>query len=388
MRLLKLCVRFPPAPGGVEFQLLKVLKELQKRGHDVQVFTSDLYSEIPWRKLDGSYTDVEGIPVKRFRAHSLKGDYQYSVMPSLVRAVLSGRWDIIHAHSYGFFPSHAGAMGARARRGKFVFTPHFHPGETGWGGEKRKRIRGFYDEYAAGRVISAAEKIICVSEGEKKYAVEAGFPRDRIAIVPDSVDITRFEGLKKGSFREAFGIEGNFVLFVGRLAKNKGLEYLVEAVPEVLEPFPETKFVMIGEDEGMKEKLASRAKGLDVEDKIFFLGALNDEQVSQAFLDSSVFVLPSEFEAFGIVLIEAAAAGRACVATRVGGIPYVVKDGETGTLVDYADSHQLARAISELLGDEKKRSSLGRTGKKHVEENFTIEKVVDRLEGVYDEVLG
>ncbi len=388
MRILKLCVRFPPAPGGVEFQMLKICKELQKRGHDVQVFTSDLYSEIPWKKLDKPYSNVEGIPVRRFKSYSLKGDLQYTVMPSMLRAVLKGRWDIIHAHSYGYFPSHIGALAARMGRGKFIFTPHFHPGETGWGGDKRQRIRGLYDKYFSGRVIRAADKIICVSKGEMNYAVDAGFSKEKIVIVPDSVDISRFDNVQKGSFKSKHGLVGDFVLFVGRLAKNKGLEYLIEAWPEVLQRFPKTKLVLIGEDEGMLQKLLGHAKNLRVEDNVLFLGALDDEDVSQAYFDCSVFVLPSEFEAFGIVLIEAMAAEKPCVATKVGGVPYVVKDGETGILVDYADSHQLAEALCTLLGDEGKRSSFGKAGRTWVEKNFAIGKVINRLEVVYREVTG
>jgi glycosyltransferase involved in cell wall biosynthesis len=387
MKILKLCVRFPPAPGGVEFQMLNICKELQKRGHDVDIFTSDLYSEIPWKKLDKPYSNVEGIPVKRYRAYSLKGDFQYTIMPSLPRAVLKGKWDIIHAHSYGYFPSHVGAFAAQFERGKFIFTPHFHPGETSWGGEGRRRIRVLYDKYFSEGVIKAAEKIICVSKGEMSYAIDAGFDQNKIVIVPDSVDISRFDNVQKGSFKNKYKIEGDFVLFVGRLAKNKGLEYLIGAVPEVLHKFPETKFVLIGEDEGMLHKLLGLAKNLRIEDKIFFLGALDDEVLSQAYIDCSVFVLPSEFEAFGIVLIEAMAAEKPCVSTRVGGIPYVVKDRETGILVDYGDEHQLAEAICYLMEDGNMRTSFGKAGRKRVEQNFTIKNAVDRLENVYSEVI-
>ncbi len=140
MKILKLTVRFPPAPGGVEFQQHAICKELVQRGHEVEVFSSDLYTEIPWKKLDGEYPEVEGVPVRRFSAYSLKGDLQYSIMPNMLRAVLFGKWDIIHAHSYGFFPSHVGALAGRIGRGRFLFTPHLHPGETSWGGAKRRRI--------------------------------------------------------------------------------------------------------------------------------------------------------------------------------------------------------------------------------------------------------
>jgi glycosyltransferase involved in cell wall biosynthesis len=387
MKILKLLVRFPPAPGGVEFQRLRILKELIKRGHDVEVFCSDLYTEIPWKRLDGPYSNIEGIPVRRFKAYSLPGEYKYSLMPSMIGAVLKGKWDIVHAHSYGFYPSHVGAVAKRAGRGKFVFTPHFHPGETTWGGERRRRVRGLYDKHLSKRVISAASKVICVSEGEMKYAVESGINSIKIVIVPDCVDASRFEGLAEGEFKKKYTIESDFVLFVGRLAKNKGLTYLLEAIPKVIKDFPKVKFVFIGEDEGMYDMLMAQAKRFGIEQNLMFLGVLSNDDVSRAFYDCSLFVLPSEFEAFGIVLIEAMAAKKPTVATNVGGIPYVVAEGKTTTLVDYGDSQKLAEAISDLLADEKKRRLYGEAGRDLVLENYAIEKVVTKLETVYKDAL-
>jgi glycosyltransferase involved in cell wall biosynthesis len=268
-----------------------------------------------------------------------------------------------------------------------VFTPHFHPGETTWGGERRRRARGIYDKHLSKRVIQVASKVICVSEGEMRYAVESGIDSEKIVIVPDCVDASRFEGLVKGSFKKKYEIESDFVLFVGRLAKNKGLSYLLEAIPKVLKDFPDIKFVFIGEDEGMYDLLLGQAKKFGIEQNLMFLGALSNEDVSSAFNDCSLFVLPSEFEAFGIVLIEAMAAKKPTVATRVGGIPYVVEEGKTTTLVEYGDSRELATAISNLLSDEKKRNSYGEAGRSLILENYTIEKVVTKLETVYRDVL-
>jgi glycosyltransferase involved in cell wall biosynthesis len=244
-----------------------------------------------------------------------------------------------------------------------------------------------YDRFVARDVIKEAERIICVSEGERKYAIESGFDPDKTVIVSDSVDITRFENLVEGEFRKKYEIESDFVLFVGRLAKNKGLEHLVSAIPMVLEQYPDTKFVLLGEDEGMKEILLQRAREMDVEDNLIFTGALDHDSVSSAFLDCTVFVLPSQYEAFGIVLAEAQAARRPVVATKVGGVPNVVRDRKTGILVDYGNSRDLANAICDLLGNPSKRESFGDAGYQWVAENFAIGKVVDRLENVYNEVL-
>jgi glycosyltransferase involved in cell wall biosynthesis len=244
-----------------------------------------------------------------------------------------------------------------------------------------------YDRYFAKNVKNAASKIICVSQGEMDYAIKSGFDRNKLIIVPDSVDISRFERKQKGAFKKAYEIDSDFVLYVGRLAKNKGLEYLIRAIPKVLKRYPDTKFVFIGEDEDMKNILLYLAKKFGIEQSILFTGALDFNMVTSAFLDCSLFVLPSEFEAFGIVAAEAQAARKPVVATRVGGVPNVVKDKETGLLVDYGNSNELALRIIDLLLDEDLRRRYGEAGYSWVKENFALEKVVDKLERVYNGIL-
>jgi starch synthase len=145
--------------------------------------------------------------------------------------------------------------------------------------------------------------------------------------------------------------------------------------------------VLLGEDEGMKEILLQRARDLDVKESLIFTGALDYDSVSSAFLDCTVFALPSQYEAFGIVLAEAQAARKPVVATKVGGVPNVVRDRKTGILVDYGNPKDLAMAINSLLGDPEKRNAFGESGFEWVAKNFSIDKVVDRLEDVYKEVL-
>jgi glycosyltransferase involved in cell wall biosynthesis len=113
---------------------------------------------------------------------------------------------------------------------------------------------------------------------------------------------------------------------------------------------------------------------------------LDYDSVSSAFIDCSVFVLPSHYEAFGIVLAEAQAAKKPVVATKVGGVPNVVKDRKTGILVDYGNSKDLGRAICDFLDNPLKRRNYGDLGYEWVKENFSIDKVVDRLENVYKDI--
>jgi glycosyltransferase involved in cell wall biosynthesis len=178
------------------------------------------------------------------------------------------------------------------------------------------------------------------------------------------------------------------ILYVGRLASNKGLLNLIESVPKVLSQFPKTTFVLVGEDEGLRDKLVNRAAELGISDSVIFTGHITDNDLfMSAFTACDVFVLPSEYEAFGLVLLEAGACKKPCVATKVGGVPEVIEDGKTGLLVDYDDVASLANAITLLLEDESKRKQMGKAARESVRNKFTWTKVVDQLEKVYTEVL-
>jgi glycosyltransferase involved in cell wall biosynthesis len=389
MRILQLCIRFPPAPGGAENHVYNISLELKKRGHKIDVFTSDLYTEVPFVRMKNLEPDYNGIPVRRFKAYSLKGEMHYVFMPKMVRALLSADADIIHTHSYGYFQTTAGPIAKKLRDRPIIVTPHYHPKWSMWGGSKRKGLRRLYDGLLAKPTMRAQDIVICHTQNEKRLLSEYEIPEDRIRIIPAGVDFSKFEYIPSPEpFREQFEISGRMVLYAGRLASNKGLSYLMDAIPQILSEYNDTTFVFIGEDEGQKTHLESRAQELGIRDKIIFTGHLTDERIFlSAFSACDVFVLPSEYEAFGLVLVEAAACEKPTVATRVGGVPEVVEDGKTGLLVDYGDSTQLASAIIDLLGDEKKRKDMGRAGRERVKENFTWPKVVDKLEGVYKEVI-
>ena len=103
LKVLQLCVRFPPAPGGVETHVLQISRILKGRGHDVTVFTSDLYKEVPFTKMDpaeDSYQEVDGIPVHRFKAHSLGDEMHYVLAPSMLKPIMTSGAQVLHALEY------------------------------------------------------------------------------------------------------------------------------------------------------------------------------------------------------------------------------------------------------------------------------------------------
>jgi phosphatidylinositol alpha-1,6-mannosyltransferase len=333
---------------------------------------------------------VEGIPVNRYKAHSMPGDMHYVFIPGLIKAILKSDFDLIHAHSYGYFQVNVSGLNKRLRDTPFVLTPHFHPPWSMWGGDKRKKLRKVYDRIFAPSVLHSVDRIIGVSHHEMELLQEIiSFDTSKIRYIPNGIDFSRFVPIPKPDrFLNKYKPKGNIILYVGRLASNKGLEVLISSAPKVLKEHPNTTFVFVGEDEGMKEKLVQQAKKLDVFDNLIFTGHVKDERLFlSAYAACDIFVLPSEYEAFGIVLLEAQACKKPVIGTRVGGVPEAIGDEGAGVVVEYNDPDALAEEINKLLADSKLRKKMGEIGRTRVKNNFTWQNVVDQIEEVYKELL-
>lgn len=191
-----------------------------------------------------------------------------------------------------------------------------------------------------------------------------------------------------GINEEYFGIQDNEqedrILFVGGIEPRKGLIHLLKAIKIVKETIPTVNLHICGMirrcDYFNELKRYMEANGLTKD--IVFLGFLSDEGVKREYSECSVFALPSQEESQGLVLVEAMAAGKPIVASDIGGIPYVVDDNETGFLVEYGNSEQLAEKIMLLLGDENLRREMGAKGKEKAKE-FLNEEIGKRIHGIY-----
>ncbi len=186
--------------------------------------------------------------------------------------------------------------------------------------------------------------------------------------------------------RREFGLNGNDIvcIFVSRLVPIKGHQYLISAIPEVLGNVPSAKFVLVGDGE-LKDELEQQASNLGVKDSVIFTGLRHD--VPELLAMSDLFVLSSINEGMGRVLVEAMAVGLPVVATRVGGVPDVVVDGETGILVPSHSSNALASAIVKLLKDKNMRKRMGEAGRRRVNPAFGVEAMVRNIGNVYEELI-
>ena len=384
MKILQGCVRYPPAPGGAETVVKAYSEGLRDLGHDVEVITTDLYTETPFVKKEMP-SEVNGINVTRHKAYTVSGEAHYVLAPGMVQSFLSKKADIIHTHSYGYFQNHAGWIRERFQSTPWVITPHFHPSWSMWGGAKRKTLREFYDTVIGKGTMESADLITCVSKHERDMLVsEIGISEDNIKIIYNGINWNDWQILPdKNIFRKQYpDISDKFVLFAGRLATNKGLSDLISAM--VLVNQKSVDLVITGADMGLGKQLEKEALEKGV--RMHRLGHIDDETYRSVLAAAEMLVLPSEYEAFGIVLLEAAAAETAVIGTNVGGIPEAMSPGNNGLIVEYNDVDNLSKSIATLLDDAKLCKEMGKAGRVWAK-NLSSESILKELEQEYISII-
>jgi glycosyltransferase involved in cell wall biosynthesis len=351
LRVLELTQRFPPALGGVEAHVDQLTTELARVGLGVEVATTDLARDRPFTRVPSS-ANARAFPVRRHRAFELlRAPHGLGIVsPGLLLDALGSRPDVIHAHAFGYFPTWVGAIRRRLDPIPLVVSPHCDAGKGTTGS-------GRYGRAVARWTVRVADRVVALTALERELLTSWGIPSSSITVIPNGIHLSEFANPRLPAERTDVPPT---ILFVGRLySEQKGLFPLLRAFAR-LPPDLGAHLRLVGEDWGAKPALTALAGKLGVSDRLWFLGALDRSALLDEYRTATVFTLPSLFEPFGIVLLEAMAAGLPIVASRVGGVPALIQDGKTGVLVPPGDVDALSGALEGLLRDRGLRSRLAK----------------------------
>ncbi len=251
-------------------------------------------------------------------------------------------------------------------------------------------------------VVPAALKrldlVICVSTQLKEICRGYGVPERILRVIPNGIDPEDFVWREAVSPAQKLGIDtaGRTVLVtVGRLVPKKGVDrFVAEILPEVADQAPEVLYLAAG-DGPLREKIESTIREKRLENNVRLLGDLpmDDGRLPAAYLAGDVFVMPNvevagDIEGFGIVAIEAAAAGLPVVASRLQGIQEAVREGENGILLPWKDNSAFVKVLVELVRDREKRNELGERGKRYTAENFSWDRIAGLYSRLFSELEG
>lgn len=295
-------------------------------------------------------------------------------MAEVVRMLRRERVHVLHTHLFG--SNTWGRLLGRLARVPVIIA-HEH-----WSSRGRNEI--WMDRL----MYRLSDRILVTSEASKQIVMNREhIPARYLSVVYNGVDISKFAARDdRAAVREELGVPADAVLIgaVGRLTADKGgQDVLIRAVGEVRKTCPQVRLVMVG-DGPLRPGLEQLTAQLGLGETVNFAGLRSDVPRLLGALD--VFVLPSEREALPVAVLEAMAAGLPVVATRVGGLPEVVEDGETGFLVPPGDVAAMQAVLEKLAGDPALAARLGASGQAHVQAHFTVQQMVHQVERLYDQL--
>ena len=232
----------------------------------------------------------------------------------------------------------------------------------------------------------------------RDWLIADGYDPRRIVVIPNGIDLSPFDAPAVPSVRGELGIpaDATVVSMVSRLNPTKGVEHLLDAIAQIAPRYPKLRLLVVGEglvardgvvmqDREYLDSLVQRTRMLGLSDRVVFTGYRAD--VAAILAETNVFALPSLSEGLSNVVLEAMAARRPVIATRVGGTPEIVRDGETGILVPPVDSRAIAAALSQLLDNREQAIAMGLAGRRAVEDKYSVARMVQATEQVYAELL-
>jgi glycogen(starch) synthase len=391
LSVMMLSWEFPPRViGGISPHVYFLSKSLVKQGVKVYVATCD-FPGAP------SHEVVDGVEVYRIDSYKTPAPdfatWVYLMNLNMQRETaaltrkLADEIDVFHAHDW--LVANAGIGLKHVFRKPLLVT--IHSTEMGRREGTRTTAEKMIHETEAWLTYEAW-KVICCSDymiSHVKWAF--GLPNDKLVMVPNGVNTTQYDSTNskfdQAAFRAKFALpEEKIVLYVGRLVYEKGIHILINAVPKILSKV-NAKFIIVGSGY-MKEQLLNIVRSMNLEHKVLFEGFIDEETLVKLQKTADVSVVPSLFEPFGIVALEAMAAKSPVVVSDTGGLSEIVEHDVSGVKVYPNNPESLAWGITKVLLDSAYAKYLGENAYRKVQEKYDWEKIAQQTKRIYEGVLG
>lgn len=374
MKILQVSPHFYPFIGGQERYVQSLGRALVKLGHEVVVFTSNFPKGKKYEVIDG---------IKVYRFDMLSKPLGNPIIPGMLSSLIKkcGEFDVIHVHNEHSFASNICASVKTYFKMPLIVSCH---GQLKFDSSFKDLIERIYSKTLGAQVFKKADRIIALSNLDKEYISSLGIQPDKISVIPNAVDLSRYHNPMPLKLRD-FDFEGKrVVLFVGPIIRRKGPHILIQAIPKIVKDFPDVVFLFVGEG-NFKEEAEKLASILRVEKWTHFTGRISDLKLAQAYRRSDIFVLPSFSEGVPYSILDAYVFSKPVVSTLTPCIAeYLVNNA---LLIPTGDVDALASAIRLLLTDEKLAKKLSENGRRLVEMRFNWDVVVKRILQIYNEVI-
>lgn len=291
--------------------------------------------------------------------------------------------DILHCHTWYTFM--AGFLAKKLYDKPLVVTVHSLEPLRPWKEEQlgnRYKLSSWMERTG----IEAADRVIAVSQGSKEDILKYyNIPEEKVEVIYNGIDLNQYQKTDRNIARKKYGIEGKYILFVGRISRQKGITHLIDAVKYLPK---DIKVVLCASSPDTQEVLEEVEQKVKLYDNIIWINRMvGKEEIIELYSNAEVFACPSVYEPFGIINLEAMACKTPVVASATGGIKEVVVHEETGFLVEPGNPQELAKYINILLNNKDLAIKFGENGRKRVEEMFSWESIAKKTYEMYKDVI-
>ena len=378
MKILMLTWEYPPrVVGGISRVVYDLSHRLIKDGHDVTVVTYR-DGEVPY------YEDDKGVKVYRVDNYMIQPNnfidwilqLNFNMVEKASQIIAEqGKFDVIHAHDWLV------ANAAKTLKHSFdiPIVATIHATEAGRNSGIREQNQKYINDTEWMLTYEANEVIVNSNYMKSEVQRLFGLPFEKINVVPNGVNLNKFTGMDRDyTFRRRYAMDNEkIILFMGRLVYEKGIQYLIEAMPKVLNSY----------HDGMLDELKAQADYLGISNKVYFAGYMNGKDVERMYKAADISVFPSTYEPFGIVALEGMLAERPIVVSDAGGLGEIVEHGVTGMKSYCGNPNSIADSILELLFNPELCDNIVKKAKTKVKENYNWQKIAQDTHFTYQKAI-
>ncbi len=381
MRILQVIHYFSPLHGGGSIEVVYQLsKALVQRGYEVVIYASDF-------ELDKEYAQsLNGVRVVLF--HCIANIGLMLISPKMKKQLKREirDFDVIHMHNFRSYQNVIASRYAKKYGIPYVLQAH---GSVLRIIEKQK-LKKIYDTFWGYKILKHASKVIAVSNIEVEQYKQLGVGKDKIEVIPNGIDTDSFKNLPEpNQFKRKYHIREKYlILFLGRVHKIKGIDFLIKSFSKLTKELDDAVLVIAGQDDGYKREAKVLAKNLGLHDKVKFTGRIDGKDKLCAYVDADVLVYPSIFEIFGLVPFEAIMCGTPVIVTEDCGCGQLIKEAKAGYLVHYGDVEGLKDKILEAFRHPEDCKRMVKSGKKHIMKNLSWDNIAKQVTQAYSNALG
>ncbi|NUR58760.1 MAG: glycosyltransferase family 4 protein [Catenulispora sp.] len=374
MRVLMLSWEYPPVVvGGLGRHVHALARKLAEAGHEVTVATRHAPGAPVEEVVEGvrvvrAPEDPPAIPFDTPHLLAWTMAFNHTLTRAALRAAETGEYDLVHAHDW--LVTHTAVTMKDHLGVPLVATVHATEAgrHQGWlPGDLNRAIHSV--ECWLG---SEAERVlVCSRYMGREVDALLGVPPARTAVIPNGVDLPHWrpDPAEVAAARDRYAGDGPLLGFAGRLVYEKGVQHLLHALPELRRRHPGLRVVIAG-DGPQRGELEATAGQLDLHREVSFTGFVPAPGLSSTMASTDAMVVPSIYEPFGLVALEAAAAGAPLAVSRTGGLAEIVEPGVTGVTFRARDTEALAESVSSLISDRESARSMASAAREMVRDRF------------------